>query len=62
MRLWVLKYKIGDLEIYLTPENAHSVNRQDALKFETQEKCEEYRNSFNSFLEFSPALEYFDFL
>ena len=57
MKLWVLKCKIGDLEIYLTPDNAHSVYKKDALKFKTEASCKEYLESMNTFLKFCVSEE-----
>lgn len=57
MKLWVLKYVIGDLPIFLTPDNAHSIYLKDALKFESEDNCRNYLSVKNNIFEFEPSLE-----
>lgn len=57
MKLWVLKYKIGDTNIYLTPDNCHSIHIKDAIKFQSEENCKSYKGENKTFLDFEPSLE-----
>lgn len=61
MKLWVLCYRIDDLEIFLTPENAHSSHVKDALKFQEKDAALTYLDSFKSFLSFEPHEIEFEF-
>lgn len=54
-RLWVLVYTIGDLEIFLTPDNNHTRVIADALKFHSEESANEHRDSLKSLFKFSPV-------
>lgn len=57
MKRWVLKYNIGEMSIYLTPHNAHSVHLKDAITFLEESNCIAYKGVNKSFLEFEPSLE-----
>ena len=56
MKLWILVYRVGDLELFLTPDNKFSVNRNDALKFKEEGVCKKYISDFPViFLDFVPT-------
>lgn len=57
MKLWVLKYTIGEMSLYLTPHNAFSSDIQDAIKFEEEEHCKTFNESDARFIKFIPSLE-----
>ena len=61
MKLWVLVYQINDLEIFITPDNAHTNNVKDALKFQTEQAAQSHLYAFNSFLSFKPLQTQIDF-
>lgn len=61
MKLWVLRHLIGELEIFLTPEGAHSMASKEALKFTTKYAALNHRDSFKSLLAYEPIEMEFEF-
>lgn len=61
--LFVLEYSLGDLNLYLTPDNTHAIDPKQALKFLEESKAQEYLdlNSSHVLLAFKPKLHRFEF-
>lgn len=62
--LFVLEYDLGDLHLYLTPDNTHTIEMTKALKFLKQDEAEQYLvdNSKQVLLSFKPKLHRFEFI
>lgn len=57
MKLWVLKYFIGNVPIYLTPDGSHTNRQYEALKFQEESEARIHLSSCKKFLDFEPVLE-----
>lgn len=61
MELWLLEYKIGDTEVYLTPDGAHTTYPREAIKFTTLEAANTHKETVSSFLDFNAVLKDVEF-
>ena len=57
MKLWVLKYFIGSVPIYLTPDGSHTNRQHEALKFKEESEAKSHLASCKKFLDFEPVFE-----
>lgn len=61
MLLWVLEFEIGDIKIYLCPDNTYSEQLKHALKFESELSALKYLQSAAVLFNFNARSYSFEF-
>lgn len=60
MDLYILVYKIENIELYLMPDHQLTKNKNQALKFQNLEECKKYISDLEYFIKFEIDQHYFE--